>query len=477
MKINLLPKKRREFIKTLSFGIPGISIHSTLKNNYYADREINKNIELLALEDQQFNMSGYSAPKLEIVRVGIIGLGNRGPAHMMYLQQVEGVKIIALCDLLTERAASAQKRLAGTVHNPVIYSGSEDEWKKLCERDDIDLIVITTPWYMHAEMAVYAMQQDKHVITEVPAAGTIDECWKLVRTSEKMKKHCMMLSNSNYMEFQLLTLNMAEKGFFGDVVHADCAYNTSKMKNNFSKTMYWDMWWLKQYASRKGNIYPTHGLGPVCMIMDINRGDRLDFLVSVESNDFMMKSKAKELSVNDDFFKYFSEKNYRGNMNTTTIRTKKGKTIMLQHDATSPSPHSMIHGIYGTKGAALMDPQPPRLSSGNHEWVSQSEFNILKEKYIPFIIKKMGELTKKSGHGGSDQMMIWQIIDCLRNGLPLPMDVYDAASWSAIVPLSEKSVNNRSLTMDIPDFTSGKWESNTHKIDINLKFGSNTRLI
>lgn len=426
---------------------------------------------------QHFNMSGYSAPKLSTVRVGIIGLGQRGPAHLRYLTQIEGVEIKALCDLLPEKVNSAKKKLEGTAHNPVLYSGDKDEWKKLCASNDIDLIVITTPWYMHAEMAIYSMEQGKHVITEVPAAGTIDECWRLVKTSEKMKKHCMMLSNTNYMEFQLLTLNMAGKGFFGDIVHGDCAYNTSKMKNNFSKTLYWDMWWLRQYASRKGNIYPTHGLGPVCQIMNINRGDRLDFLVSVETNDFMMGIKADELSLSDDFFKPFTGKNYRGNRNTTTIRTKKGKTIMLQHDATTPSPHSMIHGIYGTKGAALMDPKPPRLSSGNHEWVSQEEFNALKEKYTPYIIRKMWDLTKSSGHGGADLLMTWHLIDCLRNGLPLPMDVYDAASWSAIVPLSEQSVNNRSMTMDIPDFTNGAWESNKHRMDINLEKGGNTILI
>ena len=425
---------------------------------------------------QRFNMSGYAAPKVPTVRVGIIGMGNRGPSHMHSMNSIEGVEIKALCDLIPERAESAKKKLEGTEHNPDLYAGSRDEWKRLCRRDDLDLVIITTPWYMHAEMAVYAMNEGKHVASEVPAAGTIEECFQLVETAERTRKHCMMMENDAYMEFQLLTLNMARKGFFGEVVHGDCAYNTSKMGNNFSKTMYWDMWWLKQYASRKGNIYPTHGLGPVCQVMDINRGDRLDFLVSVESNDFMMNKKAKELAETDDFFKPFVGKDYRGNMNVTTIRTKKGRTIMLQHDATSPSPHNLFHGIYGTKGAALYDPQPPKLSVGEHEWVSPEEFSRLKEQYTPELTKKMREAAKSSGHGGSDIQLCWRLIDCLRNGFPLDQDVYDAVSWSSIVPLSQWSVYNRSNSIDIPDFTAGAWEKNKRNMDINLEKTGTTRV-
>jgi hypothetical protein len=210
--------------------------------------------------------------------------------------------------------------------------------------------------------------------------------------------------------------------------------------------------------------------------MDINRGDRLDFLVSVESNDFMMNNKAKELAQSDDFFKPFTGKEYRGNMSVTTIRTKKGRTIMLQHDATSPSPHNLIHGISGTKGTALYDPQPPRFAVGDHKWVSQEEFDQLKEKYTPEIIKKMGAISRESGHGGSDLLLSWRLIDCLHNGLPLDQDVYDAASLSSIIPLSEWSVRNRSNSVDIPDFTSGAWETNKRNMDINLKSGGNTKV-
>jgi predicted dehydrogenase len=427
---------------------------------------------------QRFNMAGFAAPPIEKVRIGIIGTGQRGPAYVNTMKHIEGVEIKALCDIRPEKVNAAKAKLAGTIHNPDVYTGTED-WKKVCERDDIDLMIITTPWYLHAMMSVYAMKHGKHVASEVPAAGTIEECWLLVETAEQMRRHCMMMENYCYLPFQLLTLNMARQGVFGEVVHGDCAYNTSKMKNNFSRNMYWDMWWLKQYGSRKGNIYPTHGLGPVSTIMNINRGDKFEFLVSVESSDFMMNAKARELATTDDFFKPFVEKNYRGNMNVTTIRTTIGRTITVQHDATSPSPHNLIHGIYGTKGAALYDPQPPRLSVGNNAWVSPQEFKALAEKYTPKITRKLSETAGKigAGHGGTDLLENWRLIDCLHNGLPLDQDVYDAAAWSSIVPLSQWSVLNRSNSIDVPDFTAGSWKNNKLNMDINLEQGGNTEVL
>jgi hypothetical protein len=432
----------------------------------------------LETHEQRFNMSGYAAPKIEKVRIGIIGLGIRGPSHLDTMRRIEGVEIRALCDLRPERAKAAHELLDGTIHKPTLYSGNKDEWMKLCEQEDIDLVIVTTPYYMHADMAAYAMEHGKHVASEVPAAATIEECWKLVETAERTRKHCMMLENYAYNFFQMLTLNMARRGFFGDVVHGDCAYNTSKMANNFSKSAYWDMWWLKLYGSKKGNIYPTHGLGPVCQIMNINRGDRLDYLVSMDSNDFMMRAKAQELAAKDDFFKPFAEKNYRGNMSSTLIRTVKGRTIMVQHDATSPrGPHTMIHSITGTKGLAQEYPLPGRISKDLNGWVSKDEYDAIVEEYTPTIVTRMSKLMKNSGHGGGDILECWRYIDCLRNGLPLDQDVYDAAAWSSIVPLSEMSVLNRSNSIDVPDFTAGAWEKNLPNMDIMLTKGGTTKVL
>ncbi len=478
-----MKKNRRSFLKLTGFA--GLSLagggimkgyttgsknqdYTTLKQNIHANE---------SNHFQHYNMSGYAAPKISTVRIGIIGMGQRGPSHMRTMSRIDGVEIIALCDIRAEKAKAAKEQLKNTDHTPDIYSGSEEEWQKMCQRKDLDLIIVTTPFYMHAEMAVYAMEQGKHVASEVPAAATIEEAWKIVETAERTRKHCMMLENDSYLPFQLLMLNMSRRGFFGEIVHGDCAYNTSKMRNNFNKNFYWNMWWLRQYGSRKGNIYPTHGLGPIAQMMDINRGDKFDFLVSVESKDFMMGAKAKELAATDNFFEEFASMDYRGNMNTTIIKTTKGRTIVVQHDATSPSPHNLIHGLYGTKGSALYDPQPPRISTGNHKWASAEEFEKIKEKYTPEIFRKMGELAKGSGHGGSDLLIDWHLIDCLHNGLPLDQDVYDAAAWSSIVPLTDWSVRNNSNSIKVPDFTKGAWKKNKRNMDIDLKSGGNTKVI
>ncbi len=481
--------KRRDFVKMATWM--GISI--PVANAMYA-RQLEYEKELNNLPDvvskppvspsPRFNMSGFAAPKIPVVRIGIIGAGNRGSHHAGTLTRISDVEIKAVSDLSPERFDRLKRNLANSDHHPEYYYGSDVEWKKLCERNDLDLVLITTPTYLHTEMAIYAMDRGKHVITEVPAALTIKECWDLVYASEKNKKHCMMMENYSYMPFHITTLNMAKKGFFGEIVHGDGAYNTSKMKNNFSKTTYWNMWWLRLYGSRHGNIYPTHGMGPIAQMMNINRGDQFDFLVSVESKDFMMAKKAGELAHQDPFYEEFTKLQYRGNMSSMLIKTKKGRTLNIQHDATSPSPHNLIHGVYGTNGAVLYDPQPPKISTGNHRWTDKKTFDDLIEKYKPGLLHKFESFRKglgadlKSGHGGSDLINVWHIIDCLRSGLPLDQDVYDAAAFSSVVGLSEWSVLNQSNSIKVPDFTSGAWETNLPNMDINLENGGgDTRVL
>ncbi|MEO8111660.1 MAG: Gfo/Idh/MocA family oxidoreductase [Ginsengibacter sp.] len=456
-----MKNNRRDFLK-LS-GLTGLSLVGT---------QLLGNAVGLASETQHFhesgsehfNMSGYAAPKLDTVRVGFIGLGKRGPTHLKNMTKLKGVEIRALCDIRLEYANRAKESIADSGHTPAVYSGNKDEWKKLCERKDIDLIFIATPWDMHTPMALYAMEQGKHVCIEVPAAVTIEQCWQLVDTSERTRKHCMMMENCCYDFFELLTLNLARQGFFGEIIHGEGAYIHNLLSENFakdSKNAYWEMWRLKENAWRNGNLYPTHGLGPVCQVMNINRGDRMISMVSKSSIDFMMGAKAKELAAHDDFFKPFANANFRGNMNTTSIRTHKGRTIMIQHDVTSPNVYSRIHKIVGTKGTALKYPEPGRISNGGEGWMAEEDIKILGEKYQPAIVKKAGELAKEvGGHGGMDFLMDWRTIDCLRNGLPLDEDVYDAASWSCISPLSEWSVAHNSNPINIPDFTRGDWNTN-----------------
>jgi predicted dehydrogenase len=470
-----MKSNRRDFLKLsglAGIGLAGAgTVHGTIANEGTETLKTNFHTQ----DGKHFNMSGYAAPKIETVRIGFIGLGNRGPGAVKRMSKVEGVDIKALCDIRPEKAQGAKKLLENTSHQPEIYTGNENEWKKACERKDIDLIYIATPWSLHAPMAVYAMQQGKHVAIEVPAAVTLEECWQLVETSEKTRKHCMILENCCYDFFELLTLNMARQGFFGEIIHTEGAYIHDLLNSNFSKTTYYDMWRLKENL-RNGSLYPTHGLGPVAQLLDINRGDRMDYLVSVSTNDFMMGAKAKELAATDDFYKSFAGKSFRGNMNTTTIRTVKGKTMMIQHDVTSPRPYSRIHQLSGTKGAALKYPEPGRIATSHEGWASEAEFKLLEEKYAPPIVKRVGEMAKQiGGHGGMDFLMDWRLIDCLRNGLPLDIDVYDAAAWSAVAPLSEKSVANRASTVDIPDFTSGNWKTN-QPVDVFLQKGGNTKV-
>ncbi len=219
---------------------------------------------------KHFNMSGYAAPKIDTVRIGFIGLGNRGPGAVQRMNKIEGVDVKALCDIRTEKAEAAKKILDNSTHQPQLYSGNANEWKKVCERPDIDLIYIATPWDLHTPMAVYAMKQGKHVCVEVPAATTVDECWQLVETSEQTKKHCIILENCCYDFFELLTLNLARQGYFGEIIHGEGAYIHDLLKMNFDKGSYYDMWRLKE-NTRNGSLYPTHGLGPIAQLMNINR--------------------------------------------------------------------------------------------------------------------------------------------------------------------------------------------------------------
>lgn len=461
---------RRDFLKVS--GLTGIGLATTtVSENYSIARD-----GTLKDSFQKFNMCGYAAPKLETVRIGFIGLGNRGPGAVERMCHVDGTVIKALCDIRPDKVDAVKKELEGSTHNPELYTGKADEWKKMCDHPDIDLIYITTPWHLHAPMAVYAMNQGKHVCVEVPAAKTVEECWQLVETSEKTKKHCIILENCCYDFFELLTLNMTRQGLFGEIVHGEGAYIHTLLESNFSKENYHDMWRLKENL-RNGNLYPTHGLGPIAQAMDINRGDKLDYLVAMSGNDFQMAAMANELGQKDEFYKAYSNKKFRGNMNTTTIRTSKGRTIMLQHDVTSPNVYSRIHKISGTKGSCLKYPLPGKVAFGHKGWIEGEEFNDLQSKYTAPIVKKVGEMAKQvGGHGGMDFLMDWRTIDCLRNGLPVDMDVYDAAAWSAIAPLSEKSVANRSNSVDIPDFTAGAWKTNK-PVDISLEKGGTTKVI
>jgi predicted dehydrogenase len=474
IKTNQMKTNRRNFLKYTGLagaGLAGAGLFGCASQS--GDKA-----PFRQTHNQRFNMSGYAAPKLDTVRIGIIGLGNRGSGAIRRHVHIEGVKITALSDIDPAKVNRSREFVRDYGHEPATYSGGEDEWKKLCERDDVDLVYICTPWHLHASQSVYAMENGKHAATEIPAAQTMDECWQLVETSERTRRHCIMLENVCYDFFEMMTLNMARQGFFGDIIHGEGAYIHDLMDLNFSKTVYAKMWRLEENSRRNGSLYPMHGLGPICQLMDINYGDKMDYLVSVSSNDFMMAKRAEELAGEDDFWNEYVGREYRGNMNTTVIRTSKGRSIMVQHDVSSPRPYSRIHLISGTKGIARKYPEPARIATSHHGWLSDEDFKGLEKEYSPEITRRVGEMARQvGGHGGMDTLMDWRLVDCLRNGLPLDMDVYDAASWSSVIPLSEWSVANRSGSVDVPDFTAGSWQTNKPLMDIMLEKGGTTRLI
>ncbi|MBP3944096.1 Gfo/Idh/MocA family oxidoreductase [Sphingobacteriaceae bacterium WQ 2009] len=424
-----------------------------------------------------FNMSGYAAPPIPIVRTGFIGVGNRGAAAVYRLSMIEGVAIKGICDVLPEKAEAAKARIVAGNHEAKLYTGDKEIFKEMCRREDIDFIYIATHWETHAEMAIYAMEHGKHVAVEIPAATTVEDCWRIVMTSEKTKKHCVMLENCCYDFFEMLTLNMARQGFFGDIVHCEGAYIHDIMESLFEKEARYDFWRLKENAERNGNLYPTHGLGPICQVLKVNRGNKMNFLTSMSSGDFSLRPKAEEISKSKKEFEKYLKMPFRGNMNVSTIKNQDGSTMMLQHDVSTPRPYSRIHMISGTKAFAQKYPLPAKIAVGHDRFFNDEELKALELKYTPKIIKHIGELAKSvGGHGGMDFIMDWRLIDCLRNGLPVDMDVYDAAAWSVIGPLSEWSVANGSQPIEIPDFTMGRWKNNlVHTI--NLETGGNTSVI
>ena len=407
------------------------------------------------------NMCGYAAPALDRIRVGVVGLGMRGPGAVERLTKMADVDIVALCDIRPERVDHTQKILADAGRPAAQgFTAGDEDWRNLCQLD-LDLVYIATPWAWHVPMALGAMENGKHAAVEVPAATTVEDCWRLVETSERTGRHCMMLENCCYDFFELMTLNMVREGVFGELTHAEGAYIHSLvdyMQPEPGRVIYQGNWRLHENLKHNGNLYPTHGLGPVAQCLDINRGNRFDYLTSMSSQQAAFTEHAR-LAGKDEFADLPT---YRGDMNTTLIKCAGGQTVMVQHDTSTPRAYSRIHLVQGSRGMARKWPRRGVcLHEHGHRWVDDEVLAELEARYQHPLTVTIGDIARKvGGHGGMDFIMDYRLIYCLKNGLPLDQDVYDAAAWSVVAPLSCASVAERSASLDVPDFTRGRWRDN-----------------
>ena len=417
------------------------------------------NAEIKPRKAGQQHVLKLACEPLPNVRIALVGLGTRGSLAVNRFLNIEGAQIAAICDIKKENLQQAQRQLKKHHQNPASEYIVADDWRKACEHPDIDLIYICTDWLSHVPIAVYAMQHGKHVAIEVPAALTVDECWQLVDTAERTRRHCMMLENCCYGFFELNTLNMIRHGLFGELMHAEGAYLHDLRSLNFPPREDTRKGMNRQKYSREhtGNLYPTHGLGPVCMAMNIHRGDKMNYLVSMST---------MQLAITDYASKVYgpnspeaTQKYVLGDMNTTLIRTEKEKTIMIQHNISNPRPYSRIHSITGIKGYFEKYPaEKISLEPDTEKFMTKKALKQLMQEYEHPFVKLYGEQAKKiCGKRALDFIMDSRLIYCLRNGLPLDMDVYDAAEWSCLTELTELSVLNGSCPVEIPDFTRGDW--------------------
>ena len=423
----------------------------------------------------QKDVLGLALPKMKTVRVGFVGLGMRGPSAVEDFCLIPGVEIVALCDYVEARAAKQNETLRKHGLAPAAVYYGEKGYEDLCRRNDIDLVYIATDWEHHAVVAKCAMENGKNVADEVPSAMNLEECWQLIDLAEQKQLNCMILENCCYDWFEMRTLNMAQHGVFGEILHAQGAYI-----HNLDE--FWDYYWknpngsdpeqlgwrLKYNRENRGDIYATHGLGPVAQLLDIHRGDRMATLVAMDTKSVHGKElvEAKTGKPCDDF--------RNGDHTTTLIRTANKKVIELQHDVMNPQPYNRLYQLTGSRGfankypvegyaldskqlaASGVQPQVDNLST--HSFMPEAEKQALEAKYDHPILKKFGKLAKEvGGHGGMDFIMTARLVYCLQNGLPLDMDVYDLAEWCSIAELGALSMDNDCAPVAFPDFTRGLW--------------------
>ncbi|MFQ5690895.1 MAG: Gfo/Idh/MocA family protein [Gemmatimonadota bacterium] len=399
----------------------------------------------------------FASEPIELVRIGFVGVGGMGSVHVQNLLSIEGVRLQAVCDIRPEHAERARRwAVEACQPEPALYTRGERDFVRMCETEDLDLVYTATPWRWHVPVCVAAMENGKHAATEVPAAYTLEDGWKLVETAETRRRHCLMMENVNYGRMEMMVFHMVRKGVFGEILHAEGGYLHDLRAIKFSSEG--EGLWRREHAKhRNGNLYPTHGLGPIANCMDNNRGDRFETLVSMSS-----PSRGLQLYAREQFPEGAPERSETyvlGDVNTSLIRTARGRTLVVKHDTNLPRPYSRIHLVQGTRG--LFHGYPDRVHvegrSPEHRWENAEDY--LDEFEHP-LWRTLGDRGEARGHGSMDYLEDYRLIKCLREGLPTDMNVYDAASISAVCALSERSVAEGGRPVEFPDFTRGRWKTN-----------------
>jgi hypothetical protein len=397
--------------------------------------------------DKHASMKAVSFEKRE-PRIAVIGTGGRGTSLLGNLLDAGG-NITAICDIVAEKAEHAAIMVvAAGQKQPKLYINGPRHYEELAISKDVDFVLIATPWNWHVPMALAVLESDKDVGLEVPACTTINECWQLVRASERSRRHCMMLENCCYDYNETLVLRMIQAGEFGKLLYGEGAYLHDLRSELFSGKGE-GLWRRAEHTRHNGNLYPTHGLGPVANYMSINHGDSFAYLVSMSTLQLGLDLYRKDHLKSDD--SRWNERYICGDMNTSLIKTAKGLTITVKHTVSTPHPYSRVNMIAGTH--AIFEDYPPRIyvdgMNANESYGSLDAF----KKYEHPLWTRNGEIARKSGgHGGMDYIMLARLLDCIRKGLPPDIDVYDTASWSAVGPVSIESVAHGSAPVRFPDF-------------------------
>ncbi|MDA1082053.1 MAG: Gfo/Idh/MocA family oxidoreductase [Gemmatimonadetes bacterium] len=403
-------------------------------------------------------MKNVPFERRDTVRFGIVGTGLRGRSVLSELLAIDGVKIVAVCDVVAAKTARAAKMCtdAGQPAPAEIVAGDKG-FEQLVARDDIDFVYTATPWEWHVPVMLAALKAGKHCASECPVGTTLKDLWALVDASEKARRHCLQLENCNYGETEMLVNRLVHEGIFGEVLHAEAAY-LHDLRTILFEDRDEGLWRRAWHTRSNSNLYPTHGLGPVSWYLDVHAGDRFDYLVSASSPQRGLELH-REATVPDRSDPKWRERYVGGDLNTSILKTVNGRTVMLQHDVVNPRPYTRHNRVQGTKGA--FEDYPPRIyvegQAGGHRWGPIEEW---KAKYTHPLWANVGELArKKGGHGGMDFIMAYRLVQTMREGLAPDFDVYDAAAWSAPLPLSEMSVAKGSAPMKFPDFTRGAFAS------------------